>query len=367
MARTTIAPLSPMAQKKWGASLAVDTQKKSYWDKKFVGTGENNIIEEKKDLETDAGDRMSFDLSVALRQAPTRGDNTLEGKSESLKFHSDEVIIDQVRNAVSTGGKMSRKRITHDTRKVGKERASDYWSQWKDQLIFMYLSGARGTNEDFIEPESFSEFAGNPLQAPDADHIMFGGSAVSKATITAADKMTAAFIRKANTRAKMMRSRNPDLASLVPVTVNGEERYVVVMNPYQAHDMKEDTGTSGWLEIQKAAAGAEGAKSKLFSGNIGMIDGTILHEHGNTVRFNDGGAGGDVEMARALYMGRQAGVVAYGMPNGASMFWKEKMADFDNQLDIAGGTIIGVKKARFNNHDFGVIALDTAAKDPSAA
>ena len=120
----TIIPFGDVkAQKKWSSNLAVDSVKKSYFSKKFIGKGENNVIEQKTDLETEQGERISFDLSVQLRGKPTSGDNRVKGKEESLKFYSDEVIIDQLRHSVSAGGRMTRKRTAHrsEERRVGKE------------------------------------------------------------------------------------------------------------------------------------------------------------------------------------------------------------------------------------------------------
>lgn len=364
----TIIPFGDVkAQKKWSSNLAIDALHKAYFTKKFQGKGDNNIIEEKTDLEGEIGDRVSFDLSVQLRQKPTQGDKRLKGKEESLKFYTDEVIIDQTRHAVSAGGKMSRKRSAHDLRKVGKNRLGDYWSKYMDELTFIYLAGARGMNEDFIEDADFTGHGGNAIQAPDNEHILYGGAATSKGTLTAADTMTRDLIEVATTEAKMMRAQNPQTANMVPVTVEGESHYVCVMSPFQEHDMRTATGASGWLELQKAAAAAEGAKSKIFKGGLGMINNAILHSHESVIRFNDFGIGGDVLAARALFMGRQAGVVAYGVKSGARFDWKEEVEDYDNEPTIASGTIVGVKKTRFNGKDFGVLAIDTAAKPPRKA
>ena len=45
--------------------------------------------------------------------------------------------------------------------------------------------------------------------------------------------------------------------------------------------------------------------------------------------------------------------------------WNEETDDRGNALAVTAGTIYGVKKTRFNSKDFGVIAADTYAKDPS--
>lgn len=363
MSQTIIPWGHPSAQKKWAAGLAVETTEQSYWTNRFIGKGMNNVIELKTDLEADASDRVSFDLSVQLRKAPTTGDQRVKGKGENLKFFSDEIIIDQARHEVSAGGKMTRKRTAHDLRKVAKDRLSEYWAAWKDELIFMYMSGARGINEDFIEDTDYAGHAGNPFREPDAAHIMYGGDATSKASIVAADKLTRNRIEALSTKVKMLRAKDPTVANMLPVNVGSEKHYVLLMSPYQEHDLRTEAGDQGWTALQKAAAAAEGRKNPIFRGGLGMLGEIVLHCHSSVIRFNDYGSGGDVEAARALLMGRQAGVMAYGVKNG-TFSWHEEMEDRGNEPVTTAGTILGVSKARFNNKDFGVIALDTAAASP---
>ncbi|RBO54656.1 N4-gp56 family major capsid protein [Rhodovulum sp. BSW8] len=369
MTQTIIPFGDPKAQKKWSSNLAVDVLHKAYFSRKFVGVGDNNIIEQKTELESDKGDRVSFDLSVQLRGRPVQGDNRAKGTEENLRFFTDEVIIDQTRHPVSAGGKMTRKRTAHDMRKIARNRLGDYWAKYLDELMFIYLSGARGMNQDYIEPEDFEGHASNPIQAPDADHQLYGGTASSKQTITTNDKMSREIIEVASTNARMMRAQNPDTANMVPVVIDGEEHYVMVMTPFQEHDLRNAVSANGgsWFEIQKAAAAAEGAKNKIFKGGLGMINNVVLHSHESVIRFDDYGAGGDLPAARALFMGRQAGVIAYGTPKGSRFSWKEELEDYDNEPTVVGGTIVGMKKARFNGKDFGVSAVDTYAKDPKAA
>lgn len=365
MAQTVFGKNDPKTQKKWAVNLAVDQAKKSYFEKKFVGEGDNSIIQRRTELESAPGDRISFDLSVQLRGQATEGDARLEGKEEQLRFFTDEVQIDQSRHAVSAGGQMTRKRTSINLRQTAKDRLSDYWSMFMDEMMFIYLSGARGINPDFNFPLDWAGRAGNAIQAPDAAHTLYAGSATSKATLTASDKMSKNLIERAATKASMLQAQDPESANMVPVTIEGEEHYCVVMSPYQAYDLRTDTGTNGWMDIQKAAAGAEGRNNPIFKGNLGMINNVVLHQHRNAIRFNDYGAGENVEAGRALFLGRQAGAVAYGTKGGMRWSWKEKMKDFDNEPTVAAGFIGGFKKTRFNNQDFGVLSLDTAAKDPN--
>lgn len=364
MSQTIVKFGDPIAQKRWSGTLAVAMQRKSYFERKFIGTDENALIQRKTELDSDAGDRVSFDLSVQLRGKPTRGDDRLKGNSENLKFYSDEVIVDQIRKSVSAGGKMSRKRTAHDLREVGRNRLAEYWSQYMDEIFFIYLSGARGINADFIEGPDWTGHGGNPIQPPDAGHILYGGAATSKATMTVTDVMTRGLIERATVATKMMRALDPTQANMMPLTVDGEARYICLMSTFQEHDLRT-SDTAGWLDIQKALATAEGRDSPFCKGGLGMINNTVLHSHESVIRFSDYGAGGNLAAARALFLGRQAGVVAYGTPRGMRFEWKEEMDDFGNEPVVASGTILGVKKTRFNGKDFGVIALDTAAKNPN--
>lgn len=366
MSQTVVAFGDPKAQKKWSANLAVDTRKKSYFENRFIGTDDNNIIQRKTELETDAGDRISFDLCVQMRNRPTYGDQRLEGKEESLKFYTDEVIIDQVRHAASAGGKMSRKRTAHDMRMIAKNRLGDYFARLVDELFFMYLSGARGINQDFIEGTDYTGFAGNTFDAPDSGHILFGGAATSKATLASGDKLTVSVIEKAVTKAAMMQALDPKVANMVPVTNGADDQYVLLMSPFQEYDLRTSTTTGQWLDIQKAAAAAEGRKNPIFMGGLGMINNTVLHKHRNVIRFDDYGSGGNVKAGRALFLGRQAAVVAYGTAGGLRYSWEENTKDYGNEPTVASGFIGGIKKTRFNGKDFGVLSIDTAAADPNA-
>lgn len=363
--RTVVPFGDPKAVKKWSGSLFIDTVKKSYFERKFTSESDNSIIQRLTELDSGPGDTISYDLSVQLRGKPTYGDKVADGKEEDLKFFTDQVHIDQMRHPVSAGGKMTRKRTAHNLRTVAKERLSDYWSKFIDEMHFIYLSGARGTNEDFTEDLNWTGHANNPIQAPDTQHHMFSGSATSKSTLTATDTMSRVTIEKASVKARMMRAQDPSTANMLPVKINGEDHYCMVMSPFDEHYLRV-SDEKGWLEIQKAAAAAEGRNNPLFKGGLGMVNNTVLHSHESVIRFKDYGAGNDLPASRSLFMGRQAGVVAYGTEGGLRFSWKEETKDYGNQHNVIAGTIIGIKKTRFNGKDFGVMAIDSYAKDPNA-
>jgi N4-gp56 family major capsid protein len=368
MAGPTNIPVGdPKAVKRWSGTLFLDILRKAYWDRKFISTSDNAVIQRLTDLESGAGDTMSYDVSIQLRGKPTYGDDRVQGKAENLRFFTDEVKIDQMRKTVSSGGKMTRKRTLHNLRKIARDRLSDYWAKYMDEINFIYLSGARGINEDYFEELTWAGHAGNPIQAPDVTHQIYGGDATSKTSLDADDKMSRGLVEVAAVKARMMRATDPTTSNMMPVMVDGEAHFVLLMSPFQEHDLRLESGANGWLEIQKAAATAEGRKSPIFKGGLGMINNTVLHSHESVIRFSDYGSGGNVAAARALFLGRQAGVVAYGSTGGTRASWSEESKDHGNELEVCAGFIIGVKKTRFNSKDFGVLAVDTAAKEPKAA
>jgi N4-gp56 family major capsid protein len=231
-------------------------------------------------------------------------------------------------------------------------------------MHFIYLSGARGINQDYVEDVTWVGFAGNPIEAPDAGHILYGGDGTKvKNTIVAGDTMSRAVIERAAVKATMMRAVDPATANMIAINIDGEQHYVCVMSPFQEHDLRiSDAG--GWLDIQKAAAQAEGRNNPIFKGGLGMIDNVVLHSHESVIRFSDYGAG-TVPAARALFMGRQAAVCAYGSAGGLRFTWTEEISDHGNEPKVAAGVIMGIKKTRFNGKDFGILSIDTAAKNPN--
>lgn len=368
MSRTIVGLGDAKAVKRYSGMLAVDVARQNPWSRKYIGKGEEAQapIVQLDELQNDAGEQITYDLSVQLKQAPIEGDNKQRGTEEGLAFYSDSVYIDQMRGGVNGGGRMSRKRTLHSMRKTAKARMSEWWARAFAECIFMYLSGARGTNDDFIYPTSWTGRANNSLSAPDSYHIRYGGGK-TKATMAATDKMSLTEIDKVLTAVKLMGGGTSGVPKLQPIMINGEKHFVCMMNPQQAEDMRTNTGTGQWLDVQKAAVTAQGKDNNIFKGGLGMHNNVVLQEEEGIIRFGDYGSGSDVDAARALFLGRQAGAVAFGSKGGVGLRfdWYEGTEDNDNEIIISTSSIWGAKKCTFNGLDFGVYAIDTAASAPA--
>jgi len=379
MAQTVIGLNDAKAVKRFSGMLAVDTARKSYFSKKFMGVGESSSmpIQLLTHLENDAGEQITFDLSMQLRMQPVEGDNVLEGLEEGLNFYTDAVYIDQMRGGVNTGGRMTRKRTLHNLRMVAKKRQSEWWARVFDELCFMFASGARGVNTDYIFPTTYTGFANNALAAPDADHILYSGqnnattipTSKSDANFTTACTLTPKTIDRLVAKATMMGGGNQGVPQIQPIMIDGAEHYVLVMTPWDEYNLRQSTSGTGnpvsWIDIQKAAAGAEGRNNPIFKGSLGMYNNVVLHSHKSVIRFSDYGNGANVAASRCLFLGEQALVMAFGSPGtGLRYDWHEESRDNGNQVVISTSAIFGLKKVTFNSKDYGVVAVECAAANP---
>jgi len=368
LARTIVGVNDPKAVKRWAGLLAYDTSQKSYFNQRFMARGaEAEVpIQILTDLESDAGEAINYDLLAELRMAPVEGEDILEGKEEAQRFYSDSIYIDQARCGVNTGGRMTRKRTLNDLREKAKRQQSSWWARLQDELTFIYLSGARGVNANYLLPIGYTGRANNALVAPDTNHTMYGNVATAFNNIATTDKFDLRLVDRAKTKADAQGGGATNIPVLQPCKIDGQETFVCCMHTFQEDDLRSNTNTGQWLDIQKAAAAAEGRSNPLFKGSLGMYRGVILHSHRNVVRFNTAGAGGNVEAARSLFMGSQAAVMAFGSPGTNLRFdWNEETRDNGDKVVISTSSIFGVKKVTFTTetgaNDFGVFSLDTAA------
>ena len=376
MARLVIGVNDPKAVKRFAGLLAYDQSMKSYFDQRFTGRGAESEtpIQVLTDLESDAGEQIAYDLLAELRMAPVEGEDNLEGKEEAQRFFTDTIYIDQARCGVNTGGRMTRKRTLHNLREKARRQQSSWWARLRDEIRFIYLSGARGINANFLLPAGYTGRANNSLTAPDTYHLMYGGNATAKNNMTneaagtaGSDTFDLRLVDRAKTKADSQGGGATDIPVLQPCKFDGNECFVCVMHTFQEDDLRSNTNTGQWLDIQKAAAAAEGRNSPLFKGSIGQYRSVILHSHRNVIRFSDYGAGATYEAARALFMGAQACVEAYGSPGTNLRFdWNEETRDNGDKVVITSSCIWGTKKVTFTMSDgvakdFGVIALDTYA------
>jgi N4-gp56 family major capsid protein len=362
MAMTEFAVGAALAVQRWSTSLAYEAEKKMYF-RKFMGKGNDSLIMVKTELSKAAGEKITFGLRMKLANDGAEGDNIIEGTSaeESLTFHSDSVFIDQRRKGTKSKGKMSEQRVPYNIRKEGRDALATWWAEAYDEDCIMYLSGARGIDTSYKVGLGWTGRAGNAFNTPDSDHHLYGGNATSLATVDSQDKMKLEVVEKCLSKAE---TSDP---MIQPFRVQGENKFVLLMHTWQAYDLRTSISQNDWVDIQKAA-GSRGGKNKLYHNTLGEYADVILHKHRNVVRFDSTtGAASGVTAARALFLGAQAAVIAWGGSSKMGRYsWNEEMDDRGNALAITAGAIYGLTKCVFNSKDFGVLSVDAYCLDPNA-
>jgi N4-gp56 family major capsid protein len=333
--------------KLWGKKAFVDSVKDTLYGK-LMGTADTAIVQIKDDLKKSAGDRVRFRLRALPEGEGVTGDTVLEGKEESMRFSYFDLSIDLMRYADKVDLKMGQQRVNFDVRSEAKDMHSEWWAERMDSYFMRCLSG-----------DTTLSFAGNTITAP--SKIIYGGNATQKSDVDSGDKFDLALIDKAVEAAKL---KSPTMRK---GKFGGKSAYVCILHPYQVYDLRTNTSTGQWLDIQKAAMmGGKTSDNPIWSEALGVYNGVILVESTRVRTYSDYGAG-SVKAARALFLGAQAAVVGFGRGyEGAErMDWIEETFDYKKYLGVATELIWGIQKTVFDGNDFGVMALDTAAASHS--
>lgn len=360
MATTSYGTNDPMAVKLWSKRLSVEVLK-TCWASQFMGPNSSSIIQIKDETSKGAGDKITYGLRMQLTGNGVIGDGTLEGSEESLTTYSDSAVINQLRHAVRSAGRMSQQRVPFVVRDEALSGLRDWWS---DRIDFSWLNqqcGNPNTNTSGGQIAG-SNTAWTGLQAtiaPDSAHIKSAHTAAAgDENITSGDTFTLALFDRA---VEAARTTTP---AIRPVNVKGKNYYVALLHPYQVTDLRTNTASGQWLDIQKAAmTGGEIDDNPIFDGSLGVYNGVILHSDYRVTPGANSSTGAAIStVRRAVFCGAQASVMAFGRDNGPERFtWVEELFDYENELGVSAGLIFGLKKSVFNSADYATIVLSSYA------
>ena len=346
MADTSYGVSHPLAVKLWSKKLFHEALKSTFFGK-FMSESSDSLIQIKSDTSKGAGDKITFGLRMQLTGAGTAGDNTQEGNEEALTTYADSVLIDQLRHAVISGGKMSEQRVPFSVREEARMGLSDWFSGRFDTAMFNQLAGNTAVTD--------LRYTGS--QAATAPTILIpGGSETTEASLspTTTHSLTLRMLDRAVAKAKTM---NPMIR---PIMVGGKPHYVAFIHPNDTYQLRGQTSAGQWADIQRAAMeGGKVADNPIFTGALGVYNGVVLHESAYIPLSTKGAA-----YRRPIFCGAQAGVIAFGQGHSENkMSWHEEMFDYGNKLGVSAGAIYGIKKSVFNSQDFGVITMPVYSPD----
>jgi len=359
MATTSYGTNAPEAVKLWSRTLAHEVRKATYIDK-FIGDSADSLIQTKSEMKKGPGDKVTITLRMLLTGDGVTGDSTLEGNEESLTTYTDNLTINQLRHAVRSQGKMSEQRIPFQYREEAKDGLVQWWAERYDQVFFNQICGYTPANA--VTGGGMLTLTGNnTILAPSSNRQLWqtiSGANTTDQGLGSTDIMNLSIIDRAVEKAKVATPK------IRPIMIKGSPHYALFLHPYQVTDLRTNTNTGQWLDIQKSAMMGDGSKGNpILNGALGVYNGVVLHEAFRVSQGVHSTTGAAIStVRRAVLCGAQSCAIGFGQNSGfKQMSWQEKLFDYQNQLGVSAGAIFGIKKLQFNSLDFGTIVCSTYA------
>ena len=330
MATTAYGVNHPLAVKLWAKRLMREALKETYASR-FFGTTKDSLIYVKDELNKSAGDRVRIGLRMQLGNTGIVGDGTLEGQEEALVTHSDDLFIDQLRNAVRSAGEMSEQRIPFSVREEALDGLRDWLADRIDTGFFHQIagvdSGLAGVQDSGMQAVTA------PTSAAGNTRILYGDGddttedSLSSSTSTS-DGFQLTFIDR------LLEVAKTAVPLIRPIKVQGQSKYVLFLHPHQVTALRTDSTANRitWYDIMRARAeGGDTKMNPIYNGALGEYSGVIIHESTRVPL-----APGRTAVRRAIFCGAQAACFATGRrDNGLQAKWVEEFFDYENELGVA--------------------------------
>jgi N4-gp56 family major capsid protein len=259
---------------------------------------DSSAIQILDDLQKHAGDQVTFGISQLLQGAGVLNLQTLTGNEEAPITYSDALTVSELAHAVLLVGPISNQRVLFDRRKIGRNRLADWYAARVDHGAANQLGS--------YTPQTNVNYTG--LQSPVAitRQILPSG-------ITDAANLTSTNTFQITYWDTFVRSAKALTSGIRPVKVGGKQLFIGVMHPSQTTDMRQNTSTGQWLDIEKAAmTGGDVGDNPIFWESLGMYRGVLLHENSRVTNSVSNAGAAVANTKRALGLGAQAAVLAFG-------------------------------------------------------
>lgn len=361
--------IDALRQELWSKELLDDVMRDVENIMRFMGEGPNNVVQVSRELSKNAGDVETFGLVARLSGAGVTGDDELEGNEESMLSYSEQVAIDQIRNAVRLKGKLDAQKVVYDQIKSAREVLRTWMKEFYARQIFLKLAGVTNTSltdTNGVVVGTRATWSNTPDFIPDADTAAGTGNRYICADPTGAANLTAGtdiltldLITTAATKARLA---NPKIQ---PISGDGEDFYVMYVHPLCARDLRK---SSDWKTAQENAK-VRSDNNPVFRGALGYWSNVLLLENefvpwldisvaGHSFRGTATGTDYSADCAANILCGRQAVLVAEASNPEALVV---EQFDYKNKDGVAASFIGGCQKTMFNSLEFGVIQVDCAA------
>ena len=196
--------------------------------------------------------------------------------------------------------------------------------------------------------DSLDRLAMNTLRQ--GDNVIYSASSTARtstATITATDTITAANIRRAVAKLRSNKAV-PREGSL----------YWTGIHPEVSHDLRAETGSSGWLEMHKYA---ETGTGNFWAGNIGTYEGAFFVETPRMYRGVDGADASTLATTAVTVAGVATTGYTFGVASSSVIATQAEIGDKISGTGIASGAKITALTTSGSTTTITVDTANTAA------
>lgn len=362
MAATNFAGLTAQQKVVWSRTVW-QAARDQMFIKRFIGTGENAVIQRITELtKSEKGEQVLMHLVADLVDDGVIGDNEREGNEEEMKSYSQVLNIDLITHGVKNKGKLSDQKTVINFREMGMSRLSYWLANRVDQLAFLTMSGISYAYQcngaaRVGSPFPNLSFAADVSAPSSKRSLMYDGTSLA---VSNTASITSAYVPTYKMIVDLVAYAKENYVK--PLMSGGKEYYVFFVAPGTLAALKKDA------DYQRAVVGVatkSGEDSPWFTGGTVTMDGVVLHEHrlvyntkGTATKW---GSGGLVNGTRSLLCGAQAlGMADIGVPE-----WNEKEFQYGSSQGINVDKMFGLLKPKFHSiynnsvQDFGIVAVDT--------
>lgn len=350
MAVQSFGTTHPLVPTQWDEGLEAEVLKKVQYPA-WAGKRSDSLIQVKDLLNSRPGDRMRFGLRMQMSGVPKSSTQALTGQEQTLQLFNDEIVVDEIAEAVLWKNVIDRQRVTFDMLSEAKAGIGDFLAGAIDTGFLNQIAG-------YTDQANLTLLGNNSVTAPDSDHFIFGGNATSEATLDSADTIKLDDIDRLVQKAKLA---TPAIRPAWIPWLN-EHLYVLFIGPKQntalrAQDSRFD------VTYRQILAGGGIKDNPLLTGELPIWNGTLVVETSRIpVGTTDpvGGTKAD-NINRAVFCGAQTAWMGWGRFGGNPnrFTFTPEFRDFKREAGVAGCAVFGVKRAIFNAKSFASIVLST--------
>lgn len=273
MTNTTIS--AAVRAKQWDSKLFAEYVRASRF-KRYMGSGENSIIQVKRDLTKKKGDAITINLVGALdaSSGPNTGSTSLVGNEKALPNDGHKVTVAVVRDATVVNME-EEQASAFDVREAGRQALKDLAMRYLKNSIITALGSIQG-----VAFGSATATQKNNWTAANSDRVLFGDATANYSAtfstavnnITATMKLTKEVVSLLKRRAQQAANANGE--GIRPFTYGeDEETYVLFVGTSAYRDLKAD------LETVHENARERSKANPLFTGTTSLYwDGVVIRE-----------------------------------------------------------------------------------------